>query len=79
MAVIADPTGAVLCLWQPGTNIGAEVVNEPGALTWADIATTDAAAAQAFYDGAARLALRPDERGAAVLGDLQRRALATAA
>ena len=49
MSVVADPTGAVLCLWQPGTSIGAEVVNEPGALAWADTATTDAAAAQAFY------------------------------
>jgi predicted enzyme related to lactoylglutathione lyase len=49
MSVIADPAGAVLCLWQPGTSIGAEVVNEPGALTWADTATTDAPAAQAFY------------------------------
>ena len=48
MAVIADPSGAALCLWQPGTNIGAEIVNEPGALTWADNATTDPAAAQAF-------------------------------
>ena len=50
MAVIADPTGAVLCLWQAGTNIGAEVVNELGAMTWADVATTDAPAAQAFYE-----------------------------
>src|SRR5215210_305996 len=49
MSVIADPTGAALCLWQPGTSIGAEVVNEPGALTWADTATPDASAAQAFY------------------------------
>ncbi len=49
MSVIADPTGAVLSLWQPGTSIGAEVVNEPGALTWADTATPDAPAAQAFY------------------------------
>jgi predicted enzyme related to lactoylglutathione lyase len=49
MAVIADPSGAVLCLWQAGTNIGAEVVNAPGALSWADTATTDAPAAQAFY------------------------------
>jgi uncharacterized protein len=49
MSVIADPTGAVLCLWQGGSSIGAEVVNEPGALTWADTATTDAGAAQAFY------------------------------
>ena len=49
MAVVADPTGAVICLWQAGSNIGAEVVNEPGAMSWADLATTDAPAAQAFY------------------------------
>jgi predicted enzyme related to lactoylglutathione lyase len=49
MAVIADPSGAPLCLWQPGASIGAEVVNEPGAFAWADLATTDAPAAQAFY------------------------------
>ena len=49
MSVIADPAGAVLCLWQAGTSIGAEVVNEPGALAWADTATTDAEGAQGFY------------------------------
>ena len=49
MAVIADSTGGVFCLWQAGTNIGAEVVNETGAMSWADLATTDAQAAQAFY------------------------------
>lgn len=49
MAVVADPAGAVLCLWQAGANIGAEVVNEPGAFAWADCASTDPAAAQAFY------------------------------
>jgi predicted enzyme related to lactoylglutathione lyase len=49
MSVIADPPGAVLCLWQAGTSIGAEIVNEPGSLTWADTATTDVGAAQAFY------------------------------
>jgi predicted enzyme related to lactoylglutathione lyase len=49
MTVLADPLGAVLCLWQAGTSIGAEIVNEPGSLTWADTATTDAEAAQAFY------------------------------
>jgi uncharacterized protein len=49
MAVVADPSGGVLCFWQPGTSIGAEVVNESGAMSWADLATTDAAAVQAFY------------------------------
>ena len=49
MSVLADPAGAVLCLWQAGTSIGAEVVNEPGSMSWADTATTDPEAAQAFY------------------------------
>jgi predicted enzyme related to lactoylglutathione lyase len=49
MAVLADPAGAALCLWQPGTSIGAELVNGPGLMSWADCATTDSAAAQAFY------------------------------
>ena len=49
MSVVADPSGAAICLWQAGTSIGAEVVNEPGALAWADEATTDAEAAQGFY------------------------------
>jgi uncharacterized protein len=49
MSVIADPAGAVLCLWQAKANIGAGIVNVPGALAWADNATTDAEAAQGFY------------------------------
>ena len=49
MAVVADPAGAVLCLWQAGASIGAELVNGPGLMSWADCATTDPAAAQAFY------------------------------
>ena len=51
MSVIADPTGAVLQLWQPGRTIGAELVNAPGAITWCDLLTRDAQAAEAFYGG----------------------------
>ena len=49
MAVVQDPTGAILCPWEPGTNIGAQHVNAPGALTWADVATPDPEAAKRFY------------------------------
>jgi predicted enzyme related to lactoylglutathione lyase len=49
MAVIADPAGAALCLWEPRAHIGAALVNAPGALTWNDLVTPDAEAAAEFY------------------------------
>jgi uncharacterized protein len=49
MAVIADPTGAALCLWEPRAHIGAAVVNQPGALTWTDLVSPDPDAAAKFY------------------------------
>lgn len=49
MAMFADPTGAVLGLWQPRTMKGAGLINEPGALTWDELNTRDAQAAKAFY------------------------------
>jgi len=49
MAVIQDPIGAVFCVWQAGTNIGAQVLDEPGALTWTELMTSDTAKAKAFY------------------------------
>jgi predicted enzyme related to lactoylglutathione lyase len=49
MAVITDPTGAALCLWEPRKHIGATLVNTPGAMTWNDLATPDAADAVDFY------------------------------
>lgn len=49
MAVFADPTGAVFGVWQPGTFIGAEIVNEPNSLSWNELNTRDTAAARDFY------------------------------
>jgi predicted enzyme related to lactoylglutathione lyase len=49
MAVVADPAGASLCLWEARTTIGAELVNAPGAMTWNDLVTPDADAAARFY------------------------------
>jgi uncharacterized protein len=51
MAVIADPAGAALCLWEPRANIGAALVNTPGAMTWNDLVTPDPDGAAAFYGG----------------------------
>jgi predicted enzyme related to lactoylglutathione lyase len=49
MAVVADPEGAMFCLWQAKENIGAKVVNEHGALNFNGLATRDAQAAERFY------------------------------
>jgi uncharacterized protein len=49
MAVIADPAGAALCLWEPRAHIGATLVNTPGAMTWNDLVTPDPEGAAEFY------------------------------
>jgi len=49
MGVFADPAGAVICVWQPGTHKGAGVVNEPGTYSWSELMTTDIPGAIAFY------------------------------
>jgi predicted enzyme related to lactoylglutathione lyase len=49
MAVIQDPTGAFVAVWQAGRHPGARLVNVPGALTWNDLTTPDVGAAARFY------------------------------
>ncbi|MFE6688589.1 VOC family protein [Streptomyces sp. NPDC057743] len=52
MFIAADPTGAVFGVWQPVDFRGAGAVNEPGALIWNELNTTDRSAASAFYRAA---------------------------
>jgi predicted enzyme related to lactoylglutathione lyase len=49
MAVLRDPVGAVVSLWQARRHVGARVVNEVGTWTWNDLATSDPAPAREFY------------------------------
>ncbi|WP_371478162.1 VOC family protein [Kitasatospora sp. NBC_00315] len=49
MLVAADPSGAVFGVWQPVDFIGAQVVNEAGALVWNELHTGDVDAVTAFY------------------------------
>jgi predicted enzyme related to lactoylglutathione lyase len=52
MAVLADPFGAVVGVWQAGTRVGAAVANEVGALVWNELRCADLPAAKAFYAAA---------------------------
>ena len=51
MAVVQDPTGAFFAVWEPRASIGAERVNEPGALTITQLNTSNPERAQEFYAG----------------------------
>ena len=50
MAVLADPTGAIIRLWTARKRIGADVTNEIGALCWNELYATDVDSARKFYE-----------------------------
>jgi uncharacterized protein len=49
IAIVADPAGAALGVWQLGEHRGAELVNEPGAWAMSLLASPDVEGAKAFY------------------------------
>ena len=51
MAVIADPAGAVFCVWQPKLNPGTGISEVDGTVCWADLSTPDPDGASKFYSG----------------------------
>ena len=51
-AVIADPAGAVLGLWQPIDFAGAQAGGEPGTMSWPELLTNDPSGAARFYGAA---------------------------
>lgn len=49
MAIIQDPDGAYVGLWQPQNHIGAQLVNYPRTVVWNELAAKDGEKASAFY------------------------------
>jgi predicted enzyme related to lactoylglutathione lyase len=49
MAVIRDPSGGYVFLWEPRDHIGAGLVNAPGAFSWNELNTRDPQAASDFF------------------------------
>jgi predicted enzyme related to lactoylglutathione lyase len=49
MAVIQDPQGAYVMVWEPREHIGAGLVNAAGALAWNELQSPDLDASAAFY------------------------------
>jgi uncharacterized protein len=49
MAILADPSGGVFAIWQPGRTIGAELVNEPNSLSWNELTVREPDEVLPFY------------------------------
>lgn len=49
VAVLADPTGAVVGLWEAGAHAGWELTDAPGAFVWAEQMSKDPGTARRFY------------------------------
>jgi predicted enzyme related to lactoylglutathione lyase len=50
MAVVADPQGAAFNVWEAGSHMGAQVVNEHGSWNFSGLTTSDPYAAAGFYN-----------------------------
>lgn len=61
MAVVQDPTGAFVHLWQAENHIGAGVVNEVNTYCWAELQTRGAEQAAQFYAAVFGWELAKDE------------------
>ncbi|HEX9984332.1 MAG TPA: VOC family protein [Thermoanaerobaculia bacterium] len=51
MAVLTDPVGAVIALWQANQHIGYRLQGEPGSVCWSELSAKDIPAARTFYGG----------------------------
>ncbi|MDH4278650.1 MAG: VOC family protein [Acidimicrobiia bacterium] len=49
VATILDPSGALVCLWQPRDQAGNPFAGTSGSLAWIELETPDLDAAQSFY------------------------------
>jgi uncharacterized protein len=49
LAVLVDPVGAVVCVWEARAREGAQHINEPGTWAMSSLHTSDGEGAKAFY------------------------------
>jgi uncharacterized protein len=49
MAIVKDPSGAAIGMWQAGTFKGAGLVNDPGTMVWNEVYAPDTDVIVAFY------------------------------
>lgn len=52
MAVLQDPAGAAISVWQAGTHVGAQLVNGHAAFSWSELLTRERESVRSFYEEA---------------------------
>jgi predicted enzyme related to lactoylglutathione lyase len=62
MTVMADPTGAVFAVWQAKQHPGVGITGVDGTVCWADLRTSDTAAAKDFYSRLFGWEIKPGEQ-----------------
>jgi predicted enzyme related to lactoylglutathione lyase len=67
VAAVADPTGAVVDLWQPRELAGAARVNDAGYMCWNELASPDPGRAREFYGALLGWEVEPEETGYGVI------------
>jgi hypothetical protein len=78
MAMLEDPSGATVALWQPGSHIGVGRIGEPGALCWNELLTRDIETAGSFYGELFGWNLRALEFGDAIYNVFENEGVAVA-
>ncbi len=63
MAVVQDPVGAFVMLWEPKGTAGVGLVNEDGAFIWDELIAPNAASAAPFYEAVVGLQLVQSDMG----------------
>ena len=63
MAILVDPAGAAVSLWQPGYHKGAQLVNDPGGFAWNELLSRDVEASAHFYVGLFGWTIAGEETG----------------
>jgi predicted enzyme related to lactoylglutathione lyase len=67
MAVLADPDGAMLCIWEPRAHIGASRVNDLGCMGWNELQTRNPEKSGNFYRALFGWETEPIEQDGAVV------------
>jgi predicted enzyme related to lactoylglutathione lyase len=67
LAVLADPAGALVSVWEAGAREGAQLVNAPGAWAMSMLHSTDPGGSNAFYGAVFGWEPEPFEMGDAAL------------